>query len=103
MARYGVAAAVGSDRTPFPTRQMAVLGELQTTSVLTAPTVAKYNSVVPDMRTNCLHVDLPIRILYGAILPAITQRRANLHVHGHGHIILCIHGMHKWHFLGPTE
>ena len=30
MARYGVAAAAGSDRTPFPTRQMAVLGEHHT-------------------------------------------------------------------------
>jgi hypothetical protein len=27
MARYGMVAAAGSNATPFPTRQMAVLGE----------------------------------------------------------------------------
>jgi hypothetical protein len=101
MARYGVAAAVGSDRTPFPTRQMAILGEWHSSIIVRAP--AKNLSIMPDLRTHCLHVDIPLRILHGTIFHGWRDRRANLYVHGHGYIFVRIYGMLKWHFLGSTK
>jgi hypothetical protein len=72
-------------------------------SLVAAHAIANSLSFMPDMRTNCLHVDLPIRILHGTIFHDRTQRRANIHVHGHGHIFLRIHGVHQWDFLGSAE
>ena len=65
--------------------------------------VANGISIMSDMRTHCVHVDLPIRLFHGANFHASTQRRANLHVHGHGHIFFRLYGMHQWHILGPTQ
>jgi hypothetical protein len=58
---------------------------------------------MPDMRTNRFHVDISVRLLHGRILHDWTKHGSNLHVHRHGYLLVRIHGMHQWHFLGPTE
>lgn len=99
MARFGGLSAMGRGKTPFPTRQMAVLGELPI--MMTASKRADNPSSLQDMRTHRFHVNLPIRFPYGPII--WLQRDRSGHVHWHGHISVRIHGVRQWNFLGPIE
>lgn len=64
MARFDRVSAMGRGKTPFPTRQMAVLGEWRLTVITTSNQLTK-TSALPDMRAYRFHVNLPIRLQDG--------------------------------------
>jgi hypothetical protein len=101
MGRYSGMSASGRDNTPFPTRQMAVLGT--TTRVPGIVISTNDSSTMQNMRANCLHVHLPVRILHDPGLRHRKGRERTLHVRGHDHVVLCVRRMHQRNFLGPSQ
>lgn len=53
------------------------------------------------MRANCFHVHLPVRIQHGGVVWARAEQDG--HVHGHGDLVICIHGVRQRNLLGPIE
>lgn len=101
MARYNGSISTNRDRTPpFPTRQMAILGTSMDVPRLSRP-IANLRSAVSNLRANCIHVDLSIRILHGRRF-WYTPREGQ-HVRGHGHVVVRIRRMHQRNILGPSQ
>lgn len=89
---------------PFPTRQMTILGNSQKHCYFTIANVSlTLCSIVPDLRTNCVHVYIPLRLLHDQRLRDYQERFRHFSVRWYGYVCLRLRRVLFGCRMGQTE
>jgi hypothetical protein len=56
-----------------------------------------------NMRTDSLHVHLPVCIFHGRVIRHSKIQGRNISICGHDHVLVRICGVHQWYLLGALE
>jgi hypothetical protein len=65
--------------------------------------IAANHSALSDLRTNCVHVDLPLHLLHGPILQYYPRLATDRRIRRNGHFRLCICRVLCQRLLGTLE